>query len=102
MAGAGALAYASVVERNWFTLRQAEVPVLAPGTTPIRVLHLSDVHLTPRRKRLMSWLSALDQLEPDLVVNTGDSIASQYGIHCDGVYECRNLKQLEKFVEQLG
>ena len=75
LVGAGALAYATTVERNWFTLRQAEVPVLAPGTTPIRVLHLSDVHLTPRRKRLMSWLSALDQLEPDLVVNTGDSIA---------------------------
>ena len=33
MAGAGALTYASVVERNLFTLRQAEVPVLAPGTT---------------------------------------------------------------------
>jgi uncharacterized protein len=64
-----------MVERNWFTLRQAEVPVLAPGTRPIRVLHISDVHLTPRRKRLMSWLAALDQLEPDLVVNTGDSIA---------------------------
>ena len=75
MAGAGALAYASVVERNWFTLRQAEVPVLAPGTTPIRVLHISDVHLTPGRTRLRSWLAGLDRLEPDLVVNTGDSIA---------------------------
>jgi predicted MPP superfamily phosphohydrolase len=75
LAGAGALAYASLVERNWFALRQAEVPVLAPGTTPIRVLHISDVHLTPGRKRLMSWLASLDQLEPDLVVNTGDSIA---------------------------
>jgi predicted MPP superfamily phosphohydrolase len=75
LAGAGALAYASLVERNSFVLRQAEVPVLAPRTTPIRVLHISDVHLTPGRKRLMSWLATLDQLEPDLVVNTGDSIA---------------------------
>jgi predicted MPP superfamily phosphohydrolase len=75
LAGAGALAYASLVERNAFALRQAEVPVLAPGTAPIRVLHISDVHLTPGRKRLMSWLADLDQLEPDLVVNTGDSIA---------------------------
>src|SRR6202000_2355902 len=63
------------VERNSFVLRQTEVPVLAPGTAPIRVLHLSDVHLTPGRKRLMSWLASLAQLEPDLVVNTGDSIA---------------------------
>ena len=75
LAGAGALAYASLVERNSFALRQAEVPVLAPGTAPIRVLHISDVHLTPGRNRLMSWLGGLDQLEPDLVVNTGDSIA---------------------------
>ena len=75
LAGAGALAYASFAERNWFTLRQAEVPVLAPGTSPIRVLHISDVHLTPGRKRLMAWLTDLDRLEPDLVVNTGDSIA---------------------------
>jgi len=75
LAGAGALAYASVVERNWFTLRQAEVPVLAPGTKPIRVLHISDVHLTPGRKRLRTWLASLDELDPDLVVNTGDSIA---------------------------
>src|SRR5437899_3171040 len=30
-AGAGAALYAGVVERNWFTLRRHEVPVLAPG-----------------------------------------------------------------------
>jgi uncharacterized protein len=74
-AGATALAYASLVERNWFALRQADVPVLAAGTRPVRVLHISDVHLTPGRRRLMSWLSSLGELEPDLVVNTGDSIA---------------------------
>ena len=32
----------------------------------------------------------------------GDSIVGQYATHCDGAYECRNLKQLERFVEQLG
>jgi len=52
-AGAGAAVYAGVVERNWFTLRRYEVPVLAPGAAPLRVLHLSDVHLTPGRHRLM-------------------------------------------------
>ena len=33
--------------------------------------------------------------------DTGDSIVSQYGVHCDGVYECRNLRQLERFVDVL-
>lgn len=74
-AGAGALAYASVIERNWFALRRHEVPVLPPGTEPLRVLHLSDAHLTPGRHRLLSWLRTLDALEPDLVVSTGDAIA---------------------------
>ncbi len=75
-AAAGAtVAYASVVERNWFALRRYEVPVLPAGADPVRVLHISDTHLTPGRHRLLSWLRSLDSLDPDLVVNTGDSIA---------------------------
>jgi predicted MPP superfamily phosphohydrolase len=79
-AGAGAAVYAGVVERNWFALRRYEVPVLAPGTAPLRVLHLSDVHLTPGRHRLMSWIRSLDTLDPDLVVNTGDSISHKQAV----------------------
>ena len=75
MAGGAALVYGSVIERNWFALRRYEVPVLPPGAAPVRVLHISDVHLTPGRHRLMSWVRSLDALDPDLVVNTGDSIA---------------------------
>jgi uncharacterized protein len=74
-AGAGVVAYACVVERNWFALRRFQVPVLPAGARPLTVLHLSDVHLTPGRHRLLSWLRSLDSLGPDLVVNTGDSIA---------------------------
>src|SRR5512140_1927211 len=74
-AGAGAAVYAGMVERNWFTLRRYEVPVLAPRAAPLRILHLSDIHLTPGRHRLLSWIRSLDTLAPDLVVNTGDSIA---------------------------
>jgi uncharacterized protein len=73
--GAAALGYSVVVERNWFALRMVEIPVLPPGTGPLRVLHISDAHLTPGRKRLMSWIRSLDDLDPHLVVNTGDSIA---------------------------
>jgi uncharacterized protein len=75
VAGGAALGYASVIERNWFALRRVDVPVLPPGAAPVRVLHLSDMHLTPGRHRLMSWVRSLDALAPDLVVNTGDSIA---------------------------
>ena len=34
--------------------------------------------------------------------DTGDSIVGEYGVHCDGVFECRNLRQLERFVEHLA
>jgi predicted MPP superfamily phosphohydrolase len=79
-AGAGAAVYAGMVERNWFTLRRYEVPVLAPHAPPLRILHLSDVHLTPGRHRLMSWIRSLDTLDPDLIVNTGDSIAHKRAV----------------------
>ena len=75
MAGGAALAYAAIVERNWFALRRYDVPVLPDGARPLRLLHISDAHLTPGRHRLMSWIRSLDALEPDVVVNTGDSIA---------------------------
>jgi predicted MPP superfamily phosphohydrolase len=76
LAGAAAIGYASVIERNWFALREQEVPVLPPGAEPLRVLHISDLHLTPGRHRLMAFVRSLAPLAPDLVVNTGDSIAS--------------------------
>jgi predicted MPP superfamily phosphohydrolase len=79
-AGAAAVGYAAVVERNWFTLRRYDVPVLPPDAEPLRVLHISDTHLTPGRRRLISWLRSLDDLDPDLVVNTGDSIAHQQAV----------------------
>src|SRR5436190_19279543 len=40
--------------------------------------------------------------EPRSYWDTGDSIVSEYSIHCDGAFECRNLKQLERFVEHLA
>jgi len=75
LAGLAGIGYASVIERNWFVLRHCEVPVLSADADPLRILHISDIHLTPGRHRLLSWLRSLDALEPDLVVNTGDSIA---------------------------
>jgi uncharacterized protein len=80
VAGAAVLGYASVIERNWFTVRRYDVPVLAAGARPLRLLHISDVHLTPGRHRLLSFIRSLDALNPDVVVNTGDSIAHPQGV----------------------
>jgi predicted MPP superfamily phosphohydrolase len=79
-AGAAAAAYGSLIERNAFTLRQFDVPVLSPGAEPIRVLHLSDLHITAPQKRKQAWIRDLARLEPDLVVNTGDTFSDPDGI----------------------
>jgi uncharacterized protein len=74
-AGGATLAYASLVERNMFTLRRFDVPVLAPDAEPLRVLHLSDLHMMPDQRRKQRWVASLAALDPDLVVVTGDNMA---------------------------
>ena len=75
-AGATGLGYAWA-EARMFTLRRATLPVLRPGAAPLRVLHLSDIHLVPRQHRKRRWLASLAALEPDLVVSTGDNLAAR-------------------------
>lgn len=75
LAGVGAVAYGSLVERQAYALRRFVLPVLPSGARPIDVLHLSDVHLLPDQRRKRAWISALAELEPDAVINTGDNIA---------------------------
>jgi predicted MPP superfamily phosphohydrolase len=93
--GAGGLGYASLIERNAFTLRRFSVPVLPPGSAPIRVLHLSDLHLVPRQTRKIEWVRNLASLEPDLVVNTGDNLA-----HLEAVPAA--LRAMEPLLERPG
>ncbi|MBN9618577.1 MAG: metallophosphoesterase [Actinobacteria bacterium] len=78
--GLGTLAYSSLIERNAFTVRRWEVPVLDPGARPLRVLHVSDLHITPGQRRKQAWIRELARLEPDLVVNTGDTLSALDGI----------------------
>ena len=51
-----------------------------------------------KKARHVYWLNP----EPKSYWNTGDSILGEYAIHTDGTYECRNLRQLERFVEVLA
>jgi predicted MPP superfamily phosphohydrolase len=78
--GAGAAASAALTayaawEARQYTLRRVEVPLLPTGARPLRVLHLSDIHMTPGQRRKQVWLAGLATLRPDLVVNTGDNLA---------------------------
>lgn len=49
------------------------------------------------RAKKVYWLNP----EPRGYWDSGDSIVSEYGKYCEGVYECRNLRQLERFVSAI-
>ncbi len=78
--GLGALLYGTLIERNAFVLRSFDVPVLASGADPVRVLHISDLHLTAGQHRKQRWVRHLALLRPDLVINTGDTNSDPNGI----------------------
>lgn len=73
-AGVGALAWAHL-ETSMYTLREVSVPVLPPGQPDLRILHISDLHLTPSQEGKIAWVRSLADLQPDLVVDTGDNMA---------------------------
>ena len=50
-----------------------------------------------KRARHLYWLNP----EPRGYWDTGDSIISEYGRFCDGLEECRNLRQLQRFVASI-
>ena len=78
--GVGAAAWGVGVERNLFTVRRATVSVLPAGTPDLKVLHLSDLHMAPWQQRKQRFVRGLADLEPDLVVNTGDNLGHTIGL----------------------
>lgn len=80
LAGAAALGWAAGYEVRAFRLRRVTVPVLASGQRPLRVLHISDMHLTPMQRRKREWVRALAGLQPDLVIDTGDNMAHREAV----------------------
>ncbi|MGB4137547.1 MAG: metallophosphoesterase [Microbacterium sp.] len=79
-AGFAAATWGVGIERYLFTVRTAIAPALAPGSRPIRVLHVSDAHMAPWQHRKQHWLASLAELQPDLVINTGDNLGHRDGL----------------------
>ena len=77
--GAATLGY-SLVEAQSFTTRQVTAEVLPKGSNDLRVLHISDLHITPAQTRKIKWVRSLIELQPDLVVGTGDFLAHQLAV----------------------
>jgi predicted MPP superfamily phosphohydrolase len=58
-----------------YKLREVRIQVLPDGAREIRILHISDLHLTPYKKHEIKWLKSLANEKPDFVVSTGDHLA---------------------------
>lgn len=87
--GATTLAYA-LWEAHQFRLRRFDVRVLRAGARPVRVLQLSDLHLTPHQDDKQAWVRQLAAQEPDFLILTGDLLA-----HMDAVpYVAKALEPL--------
>lgn len=86
--GAAALLAYAHAETERFVIRRSTIPILDPGSLPLRVLHLSDVHARAGDAAKLDWVASLADLRPDVVIDTGDNVAKADGI--------------EPFLEALG
>lgn len=77
-AAVGAAAWGMLVEPRLFTIRRETLPVLRSGAAPVRVLHMSDLHLVPWQHRKIAWVRSLAELRPDLIVLTGDLMGHRF------------------------
>jgi uncharacterized protein len=80
LAAVAGVGYAWAYERKSFRLREVQVPVLPAGAPSLRVLHVSDLHITPNQEWKVAWVRGLARLRPDLVIDTGDNLASMRGV----------------------
>lgn len=77
----GAGIWGTCVERFLFTVRPHELRVLPAGAPSLRVLHLSDAHMAPWQRRKQEWIARIaEEVQPDLVVNTGDNLGHPEGL----------------------
>jgi predicted MPP superfamily phosphohydrolase len=63
-----------------YKVRTNTLPLLPKGAADIRILHFSDLHLTPSKKGLIRDIQSWVELKPDLIISTGDFLAHKQGI----------------------
>jgi uncharacterized protein len=79
-AGVLGLAYATLIEPRWYALRRVTITgvLTEPTAGPLRVLHVSDVHLVPSQQHRVRFLEQLGELDHHLVVATGDLLGGEH------------------------
>ena len=77
---------------------KASILLLGDGRNNYHAAQAWVIRELHHRARRVFWLNP----EPRSYWGSGDSIVEQYAQYCDAAYECRNLRQLEAFVEHLA
>lgn len=62
-----------VLSARQFGLRYETLALLPPDHAPVRILHISDLHLIAGDTRKIEFVRNLADVAPDVVVNTGDN-----------------------------
>jgi hypothetical protein len=78
--GSLAFAYGALVEpfRLSLTHLTVETDELSPETQPIKILHISDLHVERLTRREEKLLALIDEAAPDLILITGDYLNLSY------------------------
>jgi predicted MPP superfamily phosphohydrolase len=81
-AGIACMAYAYFVEPYWLTVRTVQLKTrkLPPGSPPMRLVHISDIHSDPKVRLEDTLPEVIAQQSPDLIVFSGDSLNSEEGL----------------------
>lgn len=80
LSGSVLLWWATAIEPRRLALTDLDVHLstLPPGTEPIRLLHISDIHLERFAEREKRLLSLVREAAPDVIVITGDYLNLSY------------------------
>ena len=94
--------YGMVLESFWDqwgpqVRKRTSVIILGDGRNNYHTSRSWVLKAIRQQARHLYWLNP----EPARFWDTGDSIISEYARHCDKMVECRNLRQLRQFVEDL-
>ncbi len=78
--GALCLSYAALIEPDWVEVTHHRVgPTDAPADAPaLTIVHLTDLHVERLGRRERRVLEVLDEVRPDLVVITGDTVTDSH------------------------
>ena len=60
--GVGTAVWGMGIERYLYTVRRHEVRIQPHGSAPLRILHLSDIHMAPWQRRKQRWLAGCKSL----------------------------------------